>query len=108
MTLPREVLDAIEAGPALIAPSHPDAIKHGKKRETAGEFATRIALLASSETRAQEPVAWRWRVYDLDRHSPAGWCYGPEKPTNLAPYIAWEFEPLFNAPLACKPKEGQR
>lgn len=44
--LTEQVRGAIAAGPALLPPTHPEAIKYGKKRETAKEFAERVALLA--------------------------------------------------------------
>lgn len=47
--LTEQVRGAIAAGPALLPPTHPEAIKYGKKRETAREFAERVALLAISD-----------------------------------------------------------
>lgn len=47
--LTEQVRGAIAAGPALLPPTHPEAIKYGKKRETAEEFAERVALLAISD-----------------------------------------------------------
>lgn len=55
--LTEQVRGAIAAGPALLPPTHPEAIKYGKKRETAKEFAERVALLAISDFSPRPEVA---------------------------------------------------
>ena len=43
--LSEKVLLAIASGPEKLSPTHPDAIKYGKKKESARDFAERIALM---------------------------------------------------------------
>ena len=43
--LSEKVLIAIASGPEKLSPTHPDAIKYGKKKESARDFAQRIALI---------------------------------------------------------------
>ena len=43
--LSEKVLLAIASGPEKLSPTHPDAINYGKKKESAKDFAERIALM---------------------------------------------------------------